>query len=226
MKLTSRSRMLFRVVVRCARWVPVSHWQRWAIRLRRRQALQVNPTPDHPAPSPIRHGISARGARPRLISGIPMSLRSIRASTASRSRMHRSSGCGPARCGPKGRPGMPRGAISSGATFPTTGSCAGWRTMAGSRCFAIRQTTAMATPSISRVGSFPASISRGAWCATSLMVPSPCLQTGLTGSGSTRPMTWSPIQMAATGSPIRPMAANCMKARRMWPEGQVMRMAG
>ena len=44
--------------------------------------------------------------------------------------MRRSSGCGRARSGRRGRRGAARGAISSGATSPTTASSAGWRTTA------------------------------------------------------------------------------------------------
>ena len=46
----------------------------------------------------------------------------------------RSSGCGPARCGRRARPGMRRGATWSGATSPTTGNCDGSRTTAASAC--------------------------------------------------------------------------------------------
>ena len=48
-----------------------------------------------------------------------------------------SSGCGPARCGPKGRPGTASAAIWSGATFPTTARCAGSRKTATSAPSAI-----------------------------------------------------------------------------------------
>ena len=86
--------------------------------------------------------------------------------------MRRSSGCGPARCGPKGRHGARRGAIWCGATFRTTGRCDGRRTTAASACSARPRTTATATRSTSRAGSSPASISRAAWCATSTTAPS------------------------------------------------------
>ena len=74
-------------------------------------------------------------ARRTSISGIRTSSRSIRRSTASRSRTRRSSACGPARSGPRARPGTARAATWSGATSRTTGRCAGSRTTATCRVF-------------------------------------------------------------------------------------------
>ena len=60
-----------------------------------------------------------------------------------------------------------RAATWCGATFPTTGSCAGSKRTATSASSAIRPATATATPSTTKAGSFPASTAAGAWCATS-----------------------------------------------------------
>jgi len=93
---------------------------------------QATPPPVGP-PSTITQprAISAATARRRPTSPTPTSCRSIRVSTRSRSPTAPSSGCGPARCGRKGRRGTRRGAISCGATFPTTGNCAGSRMTGG-----------------------------------------------------------------------------------------------
>ncbi len=71
-----------------------------------------------------------------LISGIPISSPSIRVSTASPSPTPPFNDCGPEHSGRKARPGIPSAAISSGATFRTTGNCAGSKTTATSRCSA------------------------------------------------------------------------------------------
>ena len=143
--------------------------------------------------SPTRRAISARAAPRPPISGTPTSSRSIRPSTTSPSPTRRSSASGPACCGPKGRPGARRAAISCGATFPTTGRCDGRRTTATSACSARRPTTPTATRSTSRAASSPASISPAAWCATSTTAPRPCSPTISTARSSTRPTTSSPI---------------------------------
>ena len=108
-------------------------------------------------PSPHRRATSARTARPTPTSPIPTSSPSIRRSTRCASPTRRSSGCGPARCGRRGRRGTRRAATWCGATSPTTASCAGSRTTAASACSACRRTTATATPSTSRAASSPAS---------------------------------------------------------------------
>ena len=54
---------------------------------------------------------------------------------AAPAQQRRSSGCGPARSGRRGRRGAARAATSSGATSPTTGSCAGSRTTASVSVF-------------------------------------------------------------------------------------------
>ena len=114
--------------------MPASARWRWrTVRWRRRRPVQRR----RPAPSPVRRATSARTARRRPTSPIPTSSPSIRSSTASRSPTAPSSGCGPARCGRKARPGTRRAAIWSGATSPTTGSCAGSRTTAASACSAL-----------------------------------------------------------------------------------------
>ena len=64
------------------------------------------------------------------------------------------------RSGPRARPGTRRAVSWSGATSRTTGRCAGSRTTVTCPSSACRRTTATATPSTSRAGRSPASISR------------------------------------------------------------------
>jgi len=75
-------------------------------------------------------------------------------------------------------------------------------------------TTPTATRSTSRAGSSPANISREGLCATSTTARCRCSPTASTAKSSTRPTISSPIPMAATGSPIRPMAASSTRASR------------
>ena len=93
--------------------------------------------PAGPADTTVhRHDAAARlrpeRRRPISTSPIPTSSPSIRASMRCASPTRRSSACGPARCGRRGRRGTRRAAISCGATSPTIGSCAGSRTTAAS----------------------------------------------------------------------------------------------
>jgi len=76
-------------------------------------------------PSPARRAISAQTERRRPISGIQTSSLSVRSSIDMRSRIVQSRACGPAPSGERARLGALRAAIWSGATSPTTASCAG-----------------------------------------------------------------------------------------------------
>ena len=127
---------------------------------------QTGPVRPRP-PSPPRRAISARGA-PTTYFYDPDVL-AVDPSFDLRPTQHGDQAALYRRCcGPKGRPGTRRAAISCGATSPTTGRCDGWRTTATSACSARRPTTATATRSTSRAGSSPASISPGGSRATSI----------------------------------------------------------
>ena len=159
------------------------------------------------APSPIRPATLDQEAHRPHISGTPTSSRSTRASTVSLSRMRRSSGCIPECCGPKGRRGARRGAIWCGATFRTTGRCDGRRTTAASACSALleqqqRQHVRLPGPAaLLRASHAP----RRALRARRLLDRD---RRRLSGKSSTRRTTSCRIPTAATGSPIRPMAAS------------------
>ena len=122
-----------------------------------------------PAQAPISPVPTPRDSRAASRSSIPTrtSSRSTTASAATSSATRRSSGCTPARCGPKARRGTASAGIWCGATSRTTSRCAGSKKTAASPCSAIRPATATATRSTSKAGSSPASTAAGASCATS-----------------------------------------------------------
>ena len=207
----------------CRRWPPApERWSPEPAGARRNR---------HPrrrrAPSPIRRAISARAARRPPISGIPTSSRSIRASTASRSRTRRSSGCGPGRCGRKGRHGAPGPLSASGATSRTTGRCAGSEDDG--------RVSVFRTPSNNSNGNTFDFQGRQLSCEhlTRRVVR---YEHDGTVDGAGRRLRGQAAQLAerrrgriptaATGSPIRPMAASCTRARRMSPAARAIRPGG
>ncbi len=113
------------------------------------------------------------------------------ASRPTASALPRSSACIPAAAGPRGPSGSGTPAACSGATSPTTASCAGTRRPARPPSSASRPTTPTATPATARAAWSPASTAPAGSPAPSMTAPSPCWPTVLTASASTRPTTSS-----------------------------------
>ena len=132
-----------------------------------RNAMQITRRISSPPAAPPRRGPRSRqnpgpphSSRASAIP-IPPSRCSIRASPNIASSMPASSGSPPACAGARGRCGSAMPAACCGATFPTTGSCAGTRKPAASACSASLRITPTATPATGRAASSPASMMRG-----------------------------------------------------------------
>ncbi len=94
------------------------------------------PRPRSPRRTRLPNGSRARAIRTRRSASSTRASRAIGSHWRVSSRSHR------ACAGAKGRCGSATAAISYGATFPTTASCAGTRRPAGSACSASRPTSA------------------------------------------------------------------------------------
>ena len=141
--------------------------------------------------------------------------------------LRRSSACGPARSGPRARPGTARAATWSGATSPTTGRCAGSRTTATCRVFrdAVEQQQRQHLRLPGPADLLRASdAARGPLRARRLGDRDRRIRSR--ASGSTRRTTPCRIPTAASGSPTRPTAASSTKARPTSPEARPTPRAG